>query len=114
MVMRFQKTSAARTKRGRHLHVLRDQQQLLAIVAIGDDAAEQREQQDGQLAEEVVQAEVEGRLGQVEDEPALRDLLHPGADGRRECAEPEDPEVTVGERRERAAEVRLDGQASTY
>ena len=111
---RFRKTSAASDERRRHLHVLRCEQQPPAVVAIGDDAAEQREQQDGQLAEEVVEAEVEGRLGQVEDEPALRHLLHPGADRRGERAEPEDPEVPVDKRRERAAEVRLDGQAPTY
>ena len=43
-------------ERRRHLDVLRAEQQLPAIVAIGDDAADQREEQDRQLAEEVVEA----------------------------------------------------------
>ena len=80
------------------------EQQVAAIVAVGDDAADQRQQQDRQLAEEVVEAEVERRFGELEDEPALRDLLHPGADRRGEGAEPQDAEIPVGERGERAAE----------
>ena len=54
-----QKTSAASVRAVRHLHVLRREQQPPAIVPIGDDAADQREQQDRQLAEEVVEPEVE-------------------------------------------------------
>ncbi len=34
---------------------------MAAVVAVGDDAADQREEQDGQLAEEGVEPEVEGR-----------------------------------------------------
>ena len=41
-------------------------------------------------------------FGQVEDEPALRDLLHPRADGRGERAEPQHAEIAVSERRQRA------------
>jgi hypothetical protein len=48
-------------ERGAHLDALRREQQPLAIVAIGDDAADQREQQDGQLAEERIESEKEGR-----------------------------------------------------
>ena len=55
------KTSAASVKAVGHLHVLRAEQQLPAIVAIGDDAADEREEQDRQLAEEIVEAEVERR-----------------------------------------------------
>ena len=88
---------------GGHLHVLRSEQQLPAIVPIGDDAADEREEQDRQLAEEVVEPEVEASdLRELEDEPALRDLLHPGADRRGERPEPEHREIAVGERGERA------------
>jgi hypothetical protein len=45
----------------RHLHVLRHQQHLPPIVAVGHDAADDSEEQDGQLAEKRVEAEVEGR-----------------------------------------------------
>jgi hypothetical protein len=68
-----------------------------AFVAIGDDAAEDREEQDGQLAEEVVETEVKGRLGQLEHQPALGDLLHPRADRGRERPEPENRKIAIGE-----------------
>jgi hypothetical protein len=66
-------------------------------VTVRDHAAEDREQQDRQLPQEVVQPEEERGLRQVEDQPALRDLLHPGADGRRKGAGPDDAEVAIGE-----------------
>ena len=101
------KTSAASDEGGGHLDVLRAEQQPAAIVAIGDDAADEREQQDRQLPEEIVEPEEERRLGEVEDEPALRDLLHPRADRRGEGAEPEDAEIAVSEGGERALQERL-------
>ena len=52
---------ARQRERGGHLHELRADEQPLAIVAIGDDAAEEREEQDRQLPEEVVEPEVERR-----------------------------------------------------
>ena len=70
------------------------------------DAADQREEQDRQLAEEVVEPEVERRVGEVEDQPALRDLLHPGADRRGEGAEPQHAEIAVSEGGERALQER--------
>ena len=94
-------------ERRRHLDVLRAEQQAASIVAIGDDAADQREQQDRQLPEKVVEPEEERRLRQIEDQPALRDLLHPGADRGGEGAEPQDAEIAIGERRERALQERL-------
>jgi hypothetical protein len=42
----------------------------------------------------------------VEHQPVLGDLLHPGADGRGERAEPENAEIPVGERRSDAAKRR--------
>jgi hypothetical protein len=47
----------------RHLHVLRRQQQPSSIVAIGDDAADEREKQDRQLTEKRIEAEEERRRG---------------------------------------------------
>ena len=78
------------------------------------DAADEREQQDRQLPEEIVEPKEERGLGEVEDEPALRDLLHPRADGRRERAEPEHAEIPVGEGGERALQegLREQGTAS--
>jgi hypothetical protein len=89
-----------RQREGRaHLHVLRREEEVAAVMAIGDDAANQREEQDRQLAEKGVEAEEEGRrrAGDRQDQPALRDLLHPGADGRGHGAAPEHAEVAIGE-----------------
>ena len=84
-------------ERRRHLDVLRADQQPAAIVAIRDHAADQREEQNRQLAQEVVEPEVERGFREVEDQPALRDLLHPRADRRGERAEPQHPEIAIGE-----------------
>ena len=97
-------------ERGGHLDELRADEQPLPIVAVGDDAAEEREEEDRQLSQEVVEPEIERRLGEVEHEPALRDFLHPGADGRGEGAEPQHPEIAVRERGEGALE---DGRAQS-
>ncbi len=88
---------------GRHLQVLRCHEGPPPVVAIGEDAANQREQDDRQLLQEGVEAEEEGRIGQRDDEPVLRDDLHPRADARGAGAEPLHAEVAVGERREHAA-----------
>jgi hypothetical protein len=68
-------------ERCRHLNVLRAEQQSTAIVTIGNDAADEREEQNRQLAEEIIKSEKERRLGEVENQPALCDFLHPRADG---------------------------------
>ena len=62
-------------------------------MPIGDDPANDGEEQDRELAEKVVEAEEERRSREREHEPALSDLLHPGPDRGREGAEPEDAEI---------------------
>ena len=69
-----------RERRG-HLDVLRTEEQAPAIVAIGNDAANEGEEQDRQLSQEIVESR-RRVLGEIENEPALRDFLHPCADGR--------------------------------
>ena len=103
---RAEEDQAGQGERRRHLDELRAEQHVPAVVAIGDDAADQREQHDRQLAEEIVEPEVERRVGQLEDQPGLRDLLHPVADGRGEGAEPQDAEVAVVEGGKGAADER--------
>ena len=89
--------------RGAHLDALRDDQGPPAIVAVGEHAADEREQDDRQLLQERVEPEEERRrIGQRNDQPVLRDDLHPRADARRAGAEPLDAEVAIGERREHA------------
>jgi hypothetical protein len=48
-------------ERGGHLNALRHHQQLPPIAAVGDHSADQGEEQDGGLAQERIEAEVEGR-----------------------------------------------------
>ena len=93
------KTSAGQDERHRHLDDLRRQHHVPPIAAIGDDAADQREEQDRHFAGEAVEAEIERgrRPGHRDDQPRLRHLLHPRADARRERAEPQQPEIAVGE-----------------
>ena len=67
------------------------------VVPVRDDPADHREEQDGELAEEVVNPQVELGARQVVDEQALSVFLHPGADGRAERGEPEDAEIAVGQ-----------------
>ena len=85
-------------ERRSHLNALRTEQQTPPVVPVGNDATENGEQKDRELTEEVVQAEEERGLRQVENEPALRHFLHPRADRGGERAKPENPEVPVAER----------------
>ena len=82
-------------ERRKRLHELRPGQQPPAIVPIGDDAADQHEQQDRQLAQEAVEPQIEVRVGEIEDEPALRVALHPRADGGGERGEPQNAVVAM-------------------
>ena len=87
-----------------HLDHLRNHQQFAAIHAVRDDAADQREQKDRNVAEKCVEPEQERRIRDFENEPVLRDLLHPRADARRAGAKPQQPEVAVLKCFESAAE----------
>ncbi len=89
--------------RREHLDVLRRQQRLAPVVAIGEHAADEREQDDRELLQERVEAEVERGIGQREDQPVLRDDLHPRADRRAAGADPLDAEVSIGESRQHPA-----------
>ena len=57
--------------------------------------------------EEIVEAEKEGRFRQVEDQPALGDLLHPRPDGGGERAEPQDAKVAIAEGGQGALQERV-------
>jgi hypothetical protein len=83
--------------RGAHLHDLRRDERAPAIVAVGEDAADERKQDDRQLLQERIEPEEERRVRQRNDEPVLRDDLHPRADARGAGANPLDTEIAVGE-----------------
>ena len=66
--------------------------------AIGDHPREGREQEDRPELERSKEPQLERRVRQLEDQPGLRDGLHPGAHGRDELREEEDAEPPVVER----------------
>ena len=80
---------------GAHLHALRDEQHLAALDAVGHHAADQGEQKDRDAAEEGIEAEQEGRVGELQNEPALGGNLHPGADAGGAGAYPHQAEVAI-------------------
>ena len=67
------------------------------VHAIGDHARVETEEQHTERAERGGEADVEGRVGQREDQPAFADVLHPGADEGDALTDKEETEVAVGE-----------------
>ena len=91
-------------RRRRHLDVLRGQERLASIAAVGQHAADEHEEHERQALEEPIEAKVERRTGERLDHPVLRGDLHPRADARAAGAEPLHAEIAVGERRQHAAQ----------
>ena len=88
-----------REREGReHGQRLRDDDEAVLVGAIDEHAGVEREQQHAERAQRGDQTDVEGRIRQLEDQPPLRDVLHPGADEGHALSEEEKPEVAVGER----------------
>ena len=58
---------------------LGDEHDFALGYAVGDNAAKQREQHNGQKLQRADQAEGKGRLGEVVNYPRLRGCLHPCA-----------------------------------
>jgi len=77
------------------LHELRAEQNLLALSAVRKNAAEKREQDDGDGAEELIESQEERRAGKLQHQPALRERLHQRADAGRARAYPHDAEIAV-------------------
>ena len=120
----------AKTQSAQNQAALRHQEHLALVHAVGDNAGQQREQEDRQAAGKVHPAGVKVRSGfnrrrrvtrpgpgrragrmqqipcdgvyQQHDQPALREILRPGADERDQLPNPEDAEIAVFERPERA------------
>ncbi len=98
----------------RHLHELGAHQQSPAIHSVGDDSANQGEKEDRDLAEKGIEPQHPGGVRQLEDEPALRDGLHPGADARDTGPYPKPAEVAVCKCRECSAEKGRGRRSSRY
>ena len=71
--------------------------------AVGDDSAEQRKHQSGNLLREADHTEPKRGIGELQDKPALRHVLHPGADVGDQISGPEKAEFAVAEGAEPAA-----------
>ena len=80
-----------------HLEDLRREHHAMQIPAVGPQAGERREQQNGNAPGETEHAEKRGRAGQAVEQPALRDRLHPVADERKRLARCEERKVAVTE-----------------
>ncbi len=83
---------------------LRDHQQAALVVAVGEHAAEDAEEQDREELEAGGDADRDAGAGQLHDEPHLGDDLHPVADQRDDLAGEVAPVVGDLERGQRAAE----------
>src|SRR5262249_24107419 len=66
--------------------------------AVGDGATDDREQEHRRELERGEEAELEGRVRQLQDEPGLRHVLHPAAYLRRELREVEAAKLVVIQR----------------
>ena len=65
---------------------------------VGNDAAEQAQDQHRRELGGGYEAQRDRVVGELEDQPALRDALHPRADQRDQHAREEESEVAVAER----------------
>ena len=70
------------------------------VAPVGDNTRQEGEQHDRDLPHELIDAQPEGVLGQVEHQPRLRRRLHLRADLRGAGADPHQPEVAEVERLE--------------
>jgi hypothetical protein len=80
---------------GRHLDVLRGEQDTPSFHAVGDYAADKRKQKNRDATQKLVQRKQKRRMTEPIHKPALRDNLHPRSDARSTRANPHEAEVTV-------------------
>ena len=90
--------------RAQHLDRLEQRDHAPAIGAIGERAADQRQQPHRRVHRERVEPDQERRRAEGEQQPRLRDLLGPGADAREQAGEPERAEAPRREQAKRVAE----------
>ena len=89
-------------ERRRREHHLCPEHDRPAARPVGDGAAQEAEREHRQVAAEADRAEQRGAAGEVVDQPAERDRLHPEADVRDERAAPEESIAARTERPEHA------------
>jgi hypothetical protein len=78
-----------------HLDVLRTEQNVTPLDPIGNNASNQGKKEDGDSAEKLVESEVEGRVTELVNQPALRHNLHPRADAGGAGTDPHETEIAI-------------------
>ena len=76
---------------------LRNHKQLALVDVVRNNAADEREQQNGKRCSETDHAQPESRISGLKHEPSLGNRLHPGADVGKEVAGPEEAEVSMSQ-----------------
>ena len=103
---------AAPDEHGQHQRLelhrqLADEQHTFLREPIAQRAADRRQEEDRRELQRADDAELEGRLRDLEHQPRLRHALHPRADLRDQLAGPEEPEVAVPESAETCSARRM-------
>src|SRR5437867_9238985 len=91
---------AAEDQRRHDRGALRDQEEAPTLDAVRDGATDEREGKDRRAAEHATEAEKEGRVGELIEEPRRRRQLDPRARHRDELTDPVERVVAMDERRE--------------
>ena len=73
-------------ERDSHLHALREDQHVAALETVGQHAAQQGKEEDRNGLQDGVEGQQPRGVADLPDQPALREHLHPGADGGRTSA----------------------------
>src|SRR5579859_7724540 len=74
---------------------LRDHKHFAPVYVVSNYAADERKQQNGKRCGKADYAKPESGVGKLKHQPALGDVLHPGADVGEEIASPEEPEIAM-------------------
>ncbi len=72
---------------------------------VRDGTGDEGKAEHGRRLERVDEPQLEGRVGELEDQPCLRHALHPGSDERDELAREEEPIVPMIESAEGGGEL---------
>ena len=84
---------------------MRGDDDAMAVVAIGHNPADRRQQENGNLADECDHAKQQGRAGKPVNQPVLGDVLHPGAHQRDKLAAKEELKISMAQRPDRGAQA---------
>ena len=101
MAMRSNATSRPITRALARATAFPASKEVASVEAVGDHAHRYRAEAEGERPEALDDAQEQRRVGELDDEPAARRELDHQPDGDDEVADPEEPEVGIGQRRQR-------------